>query len=225
MGTIDNLKNPRTFASSFWCQRERKGGQNRRIAGYLNLEKEIRIKWQITADNSRERRKSSLSRSNNAARALVSGVLNGIYLLDQLDIRGHSKPRNPKLSPLLRSTTCVFSSLTTTWTLAPVPRPIVFVLPLVTTGGEGEHPARSPCHRRNEHTRLPSNDCNAWLPLPAPASCPHHSEGEVVLPHSARFCPILPENKCGSDCALERNLVKVTFHICKITNTEIHSPN
>ncbi len=48
MGTIDNLKNPRTFASSFWCQRERKGGQNRRIAGYLNLEKEMRIKWQIT---------------------------------------------------------------------------------------------------------------------------------------------------------------------------------
>ncbi len=51
MGTIDNLKNPRTFASSFWCQRERKGGQNRRIAGYLNLEKEMRIKWQITPDS------------------------------------------------------------------------------------------------------------------------------------------------------------------------------
>jgi hypothetical protein len=47
-GTINNLKYPRTITSSFWCQRERNGKQNRRIADYLNLEKVVRIKWQIT---------------------------------------------------------------------------------------------------------------------------------------------------------------------------------
>ncbi len=63
-------------------------------------------------------RKTSLSLRSNAVRFLPFGVRNGIHRPRRLRTRRNSNPRNPKLSPCVRSTLRLFSSFTSTSSLA-----------------------------------------------------------------------------------------------------------
>jgi hypothetical protein len=63
-------------------------------------------------------RKIGLSVRNSAVRFVTRGVRSGIQRSRLLRIRRKSKPRNPKRSPCVRSTCRVFSSFTSTWSVA-----------------------------------------------------------------------------------------------------------
>jgi hypothetical protein len=66
----------------------------------------------------RETRKTSLSLPSKAIRFLPFGNNSGIHRPRRLRIRRNSNPRNPKLSPCWRSTLRLFSSFTSTCSLA-----------------------------------------------------------------------------------------------------------
>ena len=119
-------------------------------AKYCTQPRSIGLMCAITSLMGRDRwlRNICLSCRSSAVRFLSRGVRSGIHRPRRLRIRRNSKPRNPKPSPCIRSTRRVFSSFTSTWSVANSSR------------SRRSTAARSQCWRECPSTRTTRSSAN-----------------------------------------------------------------
>src|SRR5215510_8693817 len=131
------------------------------IAKYFTQPRRIGLIFSITSptDWEREARKISLSLPSKAVRFLPFGISSGIHRPRRLRTRRNSNPRNPKLSPRSRSTTRLFSSFTSTCSLANSSR------------SRFSTACRSHCWRGCESTRITRSSANLAYSTAVHRSC------------------------------------------------------
>src|SRR5215471_4299381 len=120
------------------------------MAKYFTHPRRIGLIFSITppTDWEREARKVSLSLPSKAVRFLPFGNSSGIHRPRRLRTRRNSNPRNPKPSPCCRSTLRLFSSFTSTCSLANSSR------------SRFSTACRSHCWRGCESTRITRSSAN-----------------------------------------------------------------